>query len=138
MALRYDGTCAGCGCSIAARSKAWWDSAGRLVTCLTCLPADSSRLSPRAGLAAASQADAVVAVVDARPVFPPSSVVDCGVGGISAAKEYERRSAKHAHQIEANWGTGHIGRFAKFISEEPQSTTAWAKGADGDAAWPSA
>ena len=131
MALRYDGTCAACGSSVGARSKAWWDSAGKLVTCVSCLPADGYASTPP-GLAAAQQADAVLAVVDARPAFPPPCVLDCGVGGISAAKEYERRSAKHAHQIESKWGTGRIGRFAKFMSDEPQSTTAWAKGADGE------
>ena len=132
MALRYDGTCTACGSFVAARSKAWWDSAGKLVTCLTCQPADSSRLSPQPNSQRLRRLMPFLADVDARPAFPPPSVVDCGVGGISAAKEYERRSAKHAQQLETKWGTGRIGRFAKFMSDEPQSTTAWAKGADGE------
>lgn len=59
-------------------------------------------------------------------------MIDHGVAGISAAKEYDRRSAKHTQQIEAKWGTGRIGRVVKFMSDEPQSTVAWAKGADGE------
>lgn len=62
----------------------------------------------------------------------PSSVLDTGRAGISATKEYERRVAKHERKIEETWGTGRIGKVAKFLSEEPQSTTAWAKGADGE------
>jgi hypothetical protein len=59
-------------------------------------------------------------------------VLDAGRAGASATKEYERRVAKHEREIEETWGTGRIGKVAKFLSEEPQSTTAWAKGADGE------
>lgn len=47
-------------------------------------------------------------------------------------KEYERRSANDQKAIEAKWGTGRIGKVAKFFAEEPQSTKAYAKGADGE------
>jgi hypothetical protein len=113
MSLRYDGTCSTCRSTLPARSKAWWDSATKQVTCLTCAPAQhqTSRASP---------------------AFPPPPTIDHGIGGISANKEYERRVAKHAKQIEAKWGTGRIGRFVKFMSDEPQSTDAWARGAEGE------
>lgn len=87
------------------------------VTCLSCLPPDRN-LEP---------------ALEVPTPFPPSPpTIDHGVGGVSAAQEYERRHAKHERQIEAKWGTGRIGRFAKFMSDEPQSTTAWAKGAEGE------
>lgn len=59
-------------------------------------------------------------------------LLDIGRAGISASKEYQRRVAKHERKIEETWGTGRRGKVAKFFSEEPQSTTAWAKGADGE------
>jgi len=71
--------------------------------------------------------------VDSGPAaLPPPPTIDHGVGGNSAAKEFDRRVAKRQKQIEAKWGTGRIGRFAKFMSDEPQSTMAWAKGAEGE------
>jgi hypothetical protein len=62
----------------------------------------------------------------------PSSVLDTGRAGISAMKEYERRHANDQLKIEEKWGTGRIGKVAKFLADEPQTTKAWAKGADGE------
>ncbi|CAN5547170.1 hypothetical protein BH10ACT2_BH10ACT2_24420 [soil metagenome] len=116
MALRYDGTCSTCECELAAKSEAWWDSTVKQVTCLSCLPSDRN----------------LEAALEPPTPFPPPPAIDHGVGGASATQEYERRHAKHERQIEAKWGTGRLGRFAKFMSDEPQSTTAWAKGAEGE------
>ena len=58
--------------------------------------------------------------------------IETGDAGASAQREYERRSAKHNKRIEDRWGTGKVGSIAKFVIDEPQHTTAWAKGADGE------
>lgn len=58
--------------------------------------------------------------------------MDIGDPGRSAQDEYERRHAKHEAQIEAKWGTGRIGRVAKRLSDDPQTTKAWAQGAAGE------
>lgn len=130
MALRYAGTCSICECSISARSKAWWDANQKEVTCLTCLPAQKLSPEPTSGDSDLfGNGDRPTTTVTTLAAAPP---INHGVGGISATKEYERRSAKHEHRIEAKWGTGRIGRFAKFMSDEPQSTIAWAKGAEGE------
>lgn len=141
MSLRYDGTCTVCNSPTPAKARAWWNSTTKKVTCLSCLPAE-----PATAVHATTMSRAATAIPRAttesppengstRPIaqsLPPPPPIDLGVGGISAAREYERLQAKQERQIEAKWGTGRIGRFAKFMSDEPQSTAAWAKGAEGE------
>lgn len=64
--------------------------------------------------------------------LPPPKLIDTGTPGASAEREYGRRRTKHDAALEAQWGTGRMGRVARFFSEEPQTTTAWAKGSDGE------
>jgi hypothetical protein len=58
--------------------------------------------------------------------------IDAGIAGGPAQREYERRVARHEQRIEERFGTGRLGRFVKLVSDEPASTTAWAKGAEGE------
>ena len=128
MSLRYDGTCSQCDGALAAKTKAWWDSVAKSVTCVPCRTVDepaSAPVRPPDGTVRESRASPA-------PALPPPPAIDHGVGGIAAAKEYERRKAKHERKVEEKWGTGRIGRFAKFMFDEPQSTAAWAKGAEGE------
>lgn len=64
------------------------------------------------------------------PEDPPP--IDVGEAGASARKEHQRRQAKREARIEEKWGTGRLGRIAKALSDDPQSTTAWAQGAAGE------
>ncbi len=57
--------------------------------------------------------------------------LDAGPAGSSARREYERRRAKRELQLERDWGR--FAGLAKRLSVEPQTTRAWAKGADGEA-----
>jgi hypothetical protein len=112
MRLRYAGTCAGCGAAVAAGTRAGYLRASRTVRCLACLdgapPATSTPPSPAA---------------------VPEAVVT-GTAGSSARREYERRSAKREARIrEAH---PRLGGVILALSEEPQSTTAWARGARGE------
>ena len=120
LATKRDGACAACGVSLAAGTRATWDSVLRTVTCLECQ----------------AVGDATTKIVNppekVTPAILASPVIDTGRPGASARKEYERRAAKHERRVEAKWGTGRIGRIAKFLSAEPQSTTAWARGAHGE------
>jgi hypothetical protein len=134
MSLRYDGTCSVCDGATPARSKAWWDKAAKQVTCLSCRPAQTAPAAAidahRTDSTPAAHPGSITAPLGTP--LPPPPAIDNGVGGVSATKEYERRRATHERAIEAKWGTGRIGRFVKFISDEPQSTVAWAKGAEGE------
>ena len=116
-----------------AGTRAQWDSAAKHVTCLQCVdsvapPATdppTSATIPDAPPVPAPPPEPVVPLVDPPPI-------DTGTPGTSARKEFERRHAKRERQIEETWGTGRLGRIAKFLSDDPQTTTAWAKGAHGE------
>lgn len=117
LPLRRADSCSKCGAGLTIGTKAWWDGVAKKVECVTCNAGGVTSTPHLPPLA---------------PPPPPIPVLDIGRAGVSAAKEYERRAAKHERQIETTWGTGRIGKVAKFFSEEPQSTKAWATGADGE------
>jgi hypothetical protein len=56
---------------------------------------------------------------------------DSGVAGSSARHEYERRHTKRDAAIDAKWGR--LAGVVKFLTDDPQSTVAWAQGANGEA-----
>ena len=125
MRLRYAGTCRSCGEALAAGTTAVFERATKTVVCLDCL-------AP-AGAPSAEAPSAVIVVAPpvadaALPPEPP--VVVAGSAGASALREYERRRAKREDRIR----TAHpkLGGFILAISDEPQSTTAWATGARGE------
>jgi hypothetical protein len=63
---------------------------------------------------------------EASPIVKPKS----GEAGASARKEYDRRHQKRDEALDRRFG-----RFAsvvKFLSDDPQSTRAWAKGSSGE------
>ncbi|HMS12950.1 MAG TPA: nuclease-related domain-containing protein [Microthrixaceae bacterium] len=128
MALKRDGACSACATPLAAGTRAQWDNVAKLVTCLTCV---ENIAAPEV---AAISTPPLPPIVDPEPTghaddLPP---IDVGRPGASAQKEFERRHAKHEQRIEEKWGAGRLGRVAKFLSDDPQSTTAWAKGAHGE------
>ena len=59
-----------------------------------------------------------------RPILSPS------VAGGSAQAEYERRHRNREERLDAKWGR--FAGVAKFLSDDPQSTKAWARGAEGE------
>lgn len=112
LSLRRPDTCAVCGRTLSIGDPAEWDSVARSVTGAPCADARTDPPPP---------AEA-----------PPPPAIDPGRPGASARAEYARRHEKREQQIEAKWGTGRIGRLAKALSDDPQSTEAWAKGAAGE------
>lgn len=107
MSLRYAGRCRSCSTDLSKGSRAVYDSDAKNVCCTDCFDATSSP----------------------SPLPPPLPIVT-GVAGAGPQREYERRAAKREAQIEQKWGR--FAGFAKVFSEEPQSTTAWRKGAKGE------
>ncbi|UZN04214.1 nuclease-related domain-containing protein [Cellulomonas sp. S1-8] len=114
MRLRYAGACETCGTALDAGSRAVYLKATRAVQCLVCPePTATATGSPAADLAAAAE-----------------PAVESGTAGSSARREYERRSAKRETRIrEAH---PRLGGLILAVSDEPQSTTAWARGARGE------
>ena len=128
MALKRDGACSACAIPLAAGTRAQWDNVAKLVTCLPCVE------NIAAPAVAAVPVPPLSPTVDPEPTGPAADLppIDVGTPGASAQKEFERRHAKREQKIEEKWGTGRLGRMAKFLSDDPQSTTAWAKGAHGE------
>lgn len=128
MALKRDDACSACAAPLVAGTRAQWDKVAKNVTCLPCV--ENTAAPPIAILAVPPPSS----TVEPDPVgsvaeLPP---IDVGTPGASAQKEFERRHAKREQKIEEKWGTGRLGRMAKFLSDDPQTTTAWAKGAHGE------
>jgi hypothetical protein len=59
-----------------------------------------------------------------------SESLDLGVAGASARQRYERLHDRRERQIEKRWGR--LAGVVKFLSDDPQSTAAWAKASKGE------
>jgi hypothetical protein len=111
MRLRYAGTCSVCRVPLPAKTEAYWHADDRAVTCVAC--ETGHRWEPS---------------TPAEAVSPPE--LDRGRPGGSARAEYERRHRKREERLEARWGP--VAGVAKFLTDDPQSTKAWASGAAGE------
>lgn len=103
--VRYDGTCARCGIALVRGTPAVWDRASRTIHCIECPTTTQGGVEP---------------------------VAEAGVAGRSARAEYERRAAKRDAAITERWGMGFKAKVVRALTEEPQSTRAWAIGAAGE------
>ncbi len=117
LALRRDDHCASCSAPLAIGMTAQWDSIARSVTCLPCV-AEAEPLASD--------------TTDSRTGTPEPRPLDLGEPGRSARQEHDRRRARGEARIEKRWGTGRLGKMAKFLSDDPQTTKAWAAGASGE------
>ena len=111
MALRYAGTCSVCRVALPAKVKAYWHRDTHTVTCVACQTGTTK-----------------------APTLPSDPVpwveLDRGTAGRSARAEYERRHHKREERIDAKFGR--LAGVVKFLSDDPQSTKAWASGASGE------
>jgi Nuclease-related domain len=119
MRLRYAGTCARCGTSLAAGETADYDRASKTVACVACPP---RRALPGE---AAESAPPRLAVGP----LPTLEVAD-GHGGASATVEFQRRHDKRQERVLTNHPR--IGGFLLAVFDDPQSTRAWSVGAEGE------
>ncbi|MCU1447700.1 nuclease-related domain-containing protein [Cryobacterium sp.] len=130
MRLRYAARCRACGSAISAGTVAVYERESKTVTCVECTPHPTP-----------------AAQVAARPVVVPSpealTVVELeqetehlevftGTAGSSARREHERRRDKRAMKIRDKHP--HLGNLILAVTDDPQSTQAWAIGARGEEA----
>lgn len=108
LRLRYAGRCAGCGRGLDQGSEALYQSSSKQVWCFEC------------------RGPAKVV----RPQADPGPI-EAGVAGKSAQREYERRVAKREARVKDRFGQ-RLGGVVLAITEDPQSTRAWAQGAKGE------
>lgn len=112
MKLRHAGTCTQCGLPLPAGVEAIYDRTTKTVRCLEC------------------NVEVNTAAVHSEQAIDDPSPGAAGVAGSSARREYERRKAKDEERLRQKWGK--VGGIAVALSEERQSTTAWATGAVGE------
>ena len=138
MRLRYAGVCRTCALSLAAGTTAVYDPTSKTVTCMTCHdavgpPAPDLRADPPLG-APPPVAPAVQATSRHVPAATDASTegreIEGGAAGGSARREYERRSAAREKRIREKHPR--LGGLILAVTDEPQSTTAWARGAKGE------
>ena len=124
MRLRYAGSCRVCGTALPAGETAVYERESKTVVCLACW--DVPLHAPPGAMDSAEGAGVKTKV--SGPTEPERVVA--GSAGASAQREYERRRARREERVR----TAHpkIGGFLLAISDEPQSTTAWATGARGE------
>ncbi len=73
----------------------------------------------------------VPAAEPAPPIIAEPQPFDPGTAGASARREYERRASARDERIRGKWGN-RVGGVILALSDEPQSTRAWAIGAKGE------
>ena len=104
LRLRYAGGCVRCGTPLAKGADALYDRLHKTIRCLSC-PTDR--------------------------VDEPEPPIDVGVAGASARREYERRVASRETRVKDRFGR-RLGGVILALSDEPQSTRAWARGSQGE------
>lgn len=122
MRLRFAGQCQSCAAALPEGTMAVYDRDSKTVTCSVC--------SSGPGLEVAATALEGPAVAHSEPEPESEPEIFAGVAGASAKREFERRSAKREARIrEAH---PKLGGLMLALSEDPQSTKAWAVGAVGE------
>lgn len=133
MALRYAGRCRICGAELAAGTRAVYFRDSKSIACISCsLAQKTSGAASAPGGAQTHQAaleDVHTAGTD-RNSEP--AVLDAGSAGASARREYERRKNNREERVRG--AHPHIGGFLLAVTDDPQSTKAWAIGAAGEVA----
>ena len=103
LRVKYDGVCSRCGIVLRTGEVAVHDRATRTIHGVSCPTAPA----------------------------PEPLDFDAGVAGRSARLEHERRAAKREAAVRDRWGN-RLGGVVLALTDEPQSTKAWAIGARGE------
>ena len=128
LRLRYAGRCGKCEIDLPAGTTAVYDRDTKSVTCLACLPEQTPWAPKTTGpVIPESFDDAESALLE---LGPEQSEDFFGVAGASAQREYERRKNKRVTRIRQ--AHPRMGGLILALSDEPQSTKAWATGAQGE------
>lgn len=115
--LRYPATCALCGIALPPSTRASWDSGARTATCLDC--------------AAGTHSDFTPAPAPAAPIPEPQPhPLAIGNAGASAQQQHDTLQQRREANIDRRWGR--LAGVVRFLSDDPQSMKAWAKGSEGE------
>jgi hypothetical protein len=108
MPLRYPGTCVACGLALAKGAEAFYDRQALTVRCVECPTGEDG-----------GEAD----------IEEPQ--IEAGTAGASTLREYEHLRDRRKGRIKDRFGT-RVGGLILAVTDEPQSTRAWAQGAAGE------
>ena len=100
--LRYPATCRLCSASLERGTRAYWDRHAAVATCVICADEDETT--------------------------PPPAAAD--VAGGSAQRRHDKLSAAREARIRA--AHPRLGGVMLALSDDPQSTRAWSRGAEGE------
>lgn len=140
LRLRYAGTCRTCSAELAPGTLAIYDRNAKQVVCLACAPggaappqsvADAPVVTTVPDPAPETVSDAEATAEMESPLDPAApEAVHAGTAGASARREFERRAAKREQRIRERHPR--LGSLILAVSDDPQSTTAWQRGAKGE------
>jgi Nuclease-related domain len=116
LKLRRPDTCAACHVPLKPGTLAFWDTDARSVTCLDCLQEPGTQDGEAGGFLHVSEPD------------PPA--LDRGTAGASAKRQYERLHMRRERRARDRYGW--LGGVYLALTNEPQSTGAWAQGSRGE------
>ncbi|PXA68281.1 NERD domain protein [Cryobacterium arcticum] len=128
MRLRYAGRCRACGSAIPAGTVAVYQRESKTVTCVECPPHSTPTASVAASPVAVASPETLT-VVELEQETEHLEVFT-GTAGASARREHQRRKEKRAAGIRDKHP--HLGNLILALSDDPQSTQAWAIGARGE------
>lgn len=131
MRLRFAGTCRSCATALPAGTMAVYDRSSKTVSCGAC--GLGSAVEAGAASSCTGAGGAVTELNTAEPFATEPHAepeIFAGVAGASARRENERRSAKREARIREKHPK--LGGLMLALSEDPQSTKAWAVGAVGE------
>jgi nuclease-like protein len=118
LSLRRPGTCVTCSIALPVGTRAAWHAAARTVQCLAC--------------AEEMSAHPVTQAVDNTATSAVAIPRQQNVAGVSAQRQYEKRSQRREAQIRARHPK--LGGVILALTNEPPSTRVWAQGAEGERA----
>jgi len=122
--LRFPGRCARCGKELEAGTRAEHDPVAKTVRCSDCLDLPAEEIET------GQPSEPVEVPEESLVVDQVIPVAERGVAGQSARREHERRRAKRENAVCS--AHPRLGRLMLAVSDEPQSTASWARGAVGE------
>lgn len=128
LKLRRGDSCVVCSDELAAGTSAYWDADAKTVTCVGCHSTQetTTREGPTARASEQAGSPAEPSGIPATP-----SQLERGKPGASARRRYEKLHDQREQHVKGKLGR-RLGGVYLALSEEPQSTVAWAQGAHGE------
>lgn len=126
MRLRYAGVCHLCGGDLRAGEPAIYERGARRVRCIDCETTAGEPTTARVK----AEPEAAPEARGSEPGGVAAEEVVAGAAGASARREYERRRDDREKRIRQKHPK--LGGLILAISDEPQSTRAWERGAIGE------